>query len=103
MIKDIFTKGKSFSTPSFKIYFIVGDNDVNYALSVSGKLGIAVKRNRAKRVVREALRRAITKPFNMVISLKKAEISYYEAIKELSYFQDNINHKESITVSDRGL
>jgi len=53
----LFKKGVCFVTPAFVCYFLANKESVNkLGLVASKKVGNAVKRNRAKRVIREAFR-----------------------------------------------
>lgn len=55
--KRAYYQGKSFVTPYFVLYVRKNrTNDVRVGITVSKKLGHAVKRNRAKRVLRVAAR-----------------------------------------------
>jgi len=53
----LFKKGECFAAPAFVCYRLANRNNVNrLGLVASKKVGNAVKRNRAKRVIREAFR-----------------------------------------------
>ena len=57
----------------FFIYYQKGENITRVAISVSKKIGNSVKRNHAKRIIRELLRPNLNKilPTNLVIVVKK--------------------------------
>lgn len=104
LIKKVFKEGKTFSTPLFNVNYILStDKDIKYALSVSRKLGIAVKRNRAKRVFKSALLSVLKTPISCVFRLKKVDFSYYEAAKQLNFFQHNLTNKEFSNFLDKTL
>lgn len=52
----IFKKGCSFANPAFICYYKENRNRSRFAVVAGKKVGNAVKRNRAKRVIRAALR-----------------------------------------------
>ena len=55
--KYIYRRGKSFVFPSVVVYCVPSkDNSISYAVVSSKKIGTAVKRNRARRVVRAAFK-----------------------------------------------
>lgn len=101
IVKRIFKEGKIFDGTLFKIHYLPSDGDgVYYALSVSKKLGIAVKRNRAKRLVRAALRDILKVPILVIIRLKNLDFCYHEAVKELDFFKKHINNKIPLDFHD---
>jgi ribonuclease P protein component len=103
-IVKIFKEGKVFDSPLFKANYILSeDGDVRYALSVSRKLGIAVKRNRAKRVFKSALLHFFKTSILCVFRLKKVDFTYDEATKQLNIFQLNIKGKEFSNILDKTL
>ncbi|MFN3410755.1 MAG: ribonuclease P protein component [Exilispira sp.] len=55
LIKKLLLTGDIYKTKKYKIYYLSGDNDFYYAISVSKKLGNAVLRNREKRWIRSAI------------------------------------------------
>ena len=59
----VFQRGKSVANRQFVVYHLTKEKQVNtrIGLSVSKKLGNAVKRNHIKRLVRESLRELIPK------------------------------------------
>lgn len=104
IIKSIFGCGKVFDTTLFKFYYIFSDcKDIKYALSVSKKLGIAVKRNRAKRIVRAVLRDSFKLHVSMIVRFKKINFTYYEAAKEFFLFQNYISNQELTNSNDKTL
>ena len=66
----LYKKGKNFSAPAFALYIRRrGDNKLLLGVTVSKKIGNAVLRNRAKRVLRAAMR-----------DMEKLGLSGYEVI-----------------------
>jgi len=103
-IKVIFGNGKVFDTALFRIYYLIDDGkDVRYALSVSKRLGIAVKRNRAKRLIKAAIINRFNFPVSMVVRLKKIDFTYYEAAKELDLFQCYLRNQKLTNSNDKNL
>ena len=51
-----YKKGKSYVSPYFVIYAVKNRRGIRLGITVSKKLGCAVKRNRAKRVITAAFR-----------------------------------------------
>ena len=55
-----YSRGRSYLTPDFVLYTVKGQNGkIRLGITVSRKLGTAVKRNRAKRVLTAAFRNCI--------------------------------------------
>lgn len=83
--KRIYRKGKSIISPELITYVIKNrTKDVKYGITASKKIGSAVERNRARRVIREAyynLSDSITNGYNIIfiartktIKLKSTDI-----------------------------
>ncbi|MFC1516986.1 ribonuclease P protein component [Candidatus Margulisiibacteriota bacterium] len=53
----IYKKGKQLTTGIFTVCYLPGDAKLKLGIIAGGKVGNAVKRNRAKRLLREAARR----------------------------------------------
>lgn len=103
-IKKIFKNGKVFDTSLFKVNYILSNGEAaGYALSVSKKLGIAVKRNRAKRVLKNALFNTLKLPLLCVIRLKKIDFTYYEAAEQFNFFQHHLTNKGFINLDNKVL
>jgi len=81
----IFENGQKYKTPYFKIYFRKNEfNSARYAIIVPSKIGIAVKRNKIKRYIREWLR-ARSEPIphcDILIHFKKGTFNIRNAIEE---------------------
>lgn len=54
-----YKKGKSYVSPYFVIYAVKNRRGIRLGITVSKKLGCAVKRNRAKRVITAAFRECL--------------------------------------------
>lgn len=81
----------------FFIYYQKGKNITRVAVSVSKKIGNSVKRNHAKRIIRELIRPHINtiSPVNIVIVVKKDlyNVSFEQLTSETSRCLTIINNK----------
>lgn len=76
---------------------VLPDSELRLVVLVRKKLGKAVKRNRARRIVREALRNLLKstelkRPLDMAIVLNTVELHYSDVLEEMrvglkSYFE----------------
>lgn len=92
-IKQVFSRGKSFKL-SFGNLFVFKKEGLNEPASrlvvvAKRKLGKAVQRNRARRIVKEAFRKALKDikadmAFDAVLILYKAEIDFNSVLDEIS-------------------
>lgn len=88
--QDIFKKGKSFANRQFVVYSLrrPGQAHFRIGLSVSKKLGNAVKRNQIKRYIRQAfleLEEGLLNEFDYVIIARKpaSEMDFFEVKNSL--------------------
>ncbi|MGE6257599.1 ribonuclease P protein component [Heyndrickxia sporothermodurans] len=90
--QQVFKKGKSYANRQFVIYVLKKENQANFriGLSVSKKIGNAVKRNEIKRYLRQCfheLENEISKGNDYVIIARKpaAEMNFHEVNKSLQH------------------
>lgn len=88
----VFKKGKSFANRQFVIYILKKENQKNFriGLSVSKKIGKAVKRVEIKRYIRQAFHEMypyIESEYDYVIIARKpaAEMNFHEVKKSLEH------------------
>lgn len=99
-ISRICLKKKKYNSKNFLIYYSKGQNaTARLAISVSKKVGNAVERNHAKRIVREIIRPEIHnyRNINLVVVVKPcAKLVQFDLLKEellkgVSYINKKIN------------
>jgi ribonuclease P protein component len=88
----VFNKGKSFANRQFVVYVLKKENQKNFriGLSVSKKIGNAVKRNEIKRYIRQAFHEMypyIEGEYDYVIIARKpaAEMNFHEVKNSLEH------------------
>ncbi len=88
--QDAFKKGKSFANRQFVVYSLTKSSQEHFriGLSVSKKLGNAVKRNQIKRYIRQVFHELdgeLKNEFDYIIIARKpvAEMDYHEVKKSL--------------------
>ena len=88
--QEVFKHGKSFANRQFVVYVLKKKNRKHFriGLSVSKKLGNAVKRNEIKRYIRQVfleLKEDIPPGYDYIIIARKpaAEMNYHEVKKSL--------------------
>ncbi len=81
----------------FFIYYQKSENITRVAVSVSKKIGNSVKRNHAKRIIRELVRPNLNKfnPVNLVVVVKKdlKDVDFLELTKEMFRCLELINKR----------
>lgn len=102
-IERIFREGLFYDSPLFKANYLVGKEGICYALSVPKRLGIAVKRNRARRIFRSALQRFFSFSILCIFRLKKIDFTFYDAGEELRRFQRYLEDKVFPEGADKAL
>ena len=91
MFNYCYKVGKIVRSKSSLFYYTPSNNkNVKIGISVSKKVGGAVQRNRARRVIREAITpflHTINKNFNIIIVAKEnfLEFSYNQVMKDFEY------------------
>lgn len=97
---EVFQKGKKIFFGSGYIVFLASANDdqenIYVGITVRKKLGNAVERNRAKRVIRETFRNVIRaeemkRPFAIIFVLNKVDIDSTEIKKAIVRVLSNIS------------
>ncbi len=81
----------------FFIYYQKNENITRVAVSVSKKIGNSVKRNHAKRIIRELVRPNLNKfnPVNLVIVVKKdlKDVDFFKLTEEMFRCLELINKR----------
>lgn len=82
---------------SFFIYYQKNENITRVAVSVSKKIGNSVKRNHAKRIIRELVRPNLNKfnPVNLVVVVKKdlKDVDFFKLTEEMFRCLELINKR----------
>ena len=87
----LYAKGKSFVSPSVVVYFVPNRyGKQRLGITTGKKIGKAVKRNRARRVIRVAYRTLLPflkEPYDMVIVARTRSVSAnaHEVTKDLKH------------------
>ena len=95
MFLRLYRSGKSLVTPWVVVYFRKNDLDVNrLGITTSKKIGGAVQRNRARRIVKEAYRLIepqLKKGFDVVIVVRKKAVygKMWDIKRSLEYVLKN--------------
>ena len=81
----------------FFIYYQKNENITRVAVSVSKKIGNSVKRNHAKRIIRELVRPNLNKfnPVNLVVVVKKdlRDVDFFKLTEEMFRCLELINKR----------
>lgn len=81
----------------FFIYYQKNENITRVAVSVSKKIGNSVKRNHAKRIIRELVRPILNKfnPVNLVVVVKKdlKDVDFFKLTEEMFCCLELINKR----------
>ena len=81
----------------FFIYYQKNENITRVAVSVSKKIGNSVKRNHAKRIIRELVRPNLNKfnPVNLVVVVKKdlKDVDFFKLTEEMFRCLELINKR----------
>ena len=81
----------------FFIYYQKNENITRVAVSVSKKIGNSVKRNHAKRIIRELVRPILNKfnPVNLVVVVKKdlRDVDFFKLTEEMFRCLELINKR----------
>lgn len=81
----------------FFIYYQKNENITRVAVSVSKKIGNSVKRNHAKRIIRELVRPILNKfnPVNLVVVVKKdlKDVDFFKLTEEMFRCLELINKR----------
>lgn len=99
-VEKVFSLGRKVISDSFILYFL--GNDVgrsSYAIHTRKKLGMAVERNRVKRIFRAALHqfKDLLKGYDIIIVPRKKmkELDFHQAIHKLeqTFFETGLSKK----------
>ena len=81
-LADVYRRGKRFNASIFTAYYLPGEGALETGIVASAKVGSAVQRNRAKRLLRAALERLEKKErkgAKIILSAKKEILGHKEA------------------------
>jgi ribonuclease P protein component len=97
-------RGMSYNSPFFVIYFLKEESAERFGFTVSKKIGNAVVRNRAKRLLKEVVRLNIEKfntEFRYVFNAKKRikEVDFHILEKEIVKFTAWLNENCNVTAN----
>ncbi len=86
----VLKEGKVFEGEFLKIHYRFNESkDGGFVISISKKLGKAVKRNYVKRVIRSCLRDKNTQ-YDLLIRPKTLNVRYNDILKDLNVFWGNV-------------
>jgi len=87
----ILKEGKVFEGMFLKVHYRCNESkNGGFIISISKKLGKAVKRNYVKRVIRNCLINKETQ-YDLLIRPKTLNVRYHDILEDLNVFWDNIN------------
>lgn len=96
-IAKIVLRKQKVKSDYFFIYYQKNENITRVAVSVSKKIGNSVKRNHAKRIIRELVRPNLNKfnPVNLVVVVKKdlKDVDFFKLTEEMFRCLELINKR----------